>query len=188
MRFICYSILLFAFLFSCTSSKDDKKELIEISDELKPVFTCNEKVVAVQGSEDSSFIKKCNYKHFQFVSIAEADYKGRYSYTYELYQKNSKGKFSKIKNSAFFNSKIDELEEKLNKLIAFDYNNAANSEDSENCFEGFELQKYSIDDVGITVSGDDINFNVIYGLSPACMSMNGTVISFKIFELEKYLK
>lgn len=184
MRLLIYYVLLGGLLLSSCKENEANDEKVAGPKESK--INCKEEIFETEGSDDPTIHKNCYFKGYKFKSVAEADQKGRYSYSYELYQKNDKGKYLKVKNSAFFNESQNELEVKINKLIKINFENALS--DADGCLDNVKLNYYPINEMGITVVEDDINFTVTYGLSSACMAFDGTTISFKLFELDKYFK
>ena len=110
--------------------------------------------------------------------------KGRFSYNYSVLLNGKK-----VKNEAIFNDKLPELLGKLNKKILKDYTTFYTAEETKDCFDGMPKNPtFSINDMGIDFEDDKINFNVIFGLPGMCMSVDGTIISLSLEEIEPYLK
>ncbi len=152
----------------------------------KAKVTCNEKQKGNSEGGDPIQIKTCTYKNFKSITTGIADFNGRYSYQYELFKKQN-DKYVKIKNSEFFNQKQSELLSLVIKKIKKDYNDISKNPDTKECFEGMTFPKYSINDLGIQFEDNAIQFNVTFGLSGACMSVDGTSVSFPLNEIEQYL-
>jgi hypothetical protein len=56
------------------------------------------------------------------------------------------------------------------------------------CLSDFDsIPKYEMDDLQISFYQDEIWFQVNWGLSGACRSVDGTIVSFKANEISKYL-
>ena len=72
---------------------------------------CTEKEEPSDNELDPILIKICTYKDFQSVRTGSADYKGRYSYEYDLYKIDNNVK-QKIKNSDLLKSGADMVEKK----------------------------------------------------------------------------
>jgi len=51
----------------------------------------------------------------------------------------------------------------------------------------YEYSVFKKQENGSYVDDDKINFSVTFGLSGACMSVDGTIISFNLDEIQKYL-
>ncbi|UAY53544.1 hypothetical protein [Ferruginibacter albus] len=149
--------------------------------------TCSEKLKRQGHGLDPIITKTCFLKNFKLVSIGEPDYKGRYSYEYEVYKKENK-KFVPATNSEIFNANQEELLTLINKQIQADYKQYSTDSQTKDCFIGIDsIPFYKMNELGISFYGDQIWFNVTFGLSSACMSVDGTIVSFKLSEIKKYL-
>jgi hypothetical protein len=73
-------------------------------------ISCNEK------AQKGTVVKTCTWSVYKSVSSGEADQKGRYFYSYQMY-KSINGKYVKIEKSQLFNEKGDELLEAINRKI-----------------------------------------------------------------------
>jgi thiol-disulfide isomerase/thioredoxin len=82
----------------------------------------------------------------------------------------------------------NELLSIVNAKIEKDYMSFYNDPESRDCFDGASFMPYTIDQLGIEFSTYGIDFNVAFGLSGACMSVDGTKVSFNFDEIRKYLK
>jgi hypothetical protein len=65
-------------------------------------IVCNESTKEDSEYSDVLIIKTCEFNNHLFKSIGKPDYKGRYSYNYEILQID-KTETTKIRNSDFFN-------------------------------------------------------------------------------------
>jgi hypothetical protein len=149
--------------------------------------SCTEKETPDSGGLPL-FTKTCLYRTFKTIVKGYPDYKGRYSYTYSLYKKDVTGGYIQIKNAMLFNENKNELLSIVNAKIEKDYMSFYNDPESRDCFDGASFMPYTIDQLGIEFSTYGINFNVAFGLSGACMSVDGTKVSFNFDEIRKYLK
>jgi hypothetical protein len=118
--------------------------------------------------------------------MKKTDYKGRYSYEYELYKKIN-GKYVKVKNSALFNQNQNQLLTTINQKIQKDYIVFSTDPESKDCFDSVAPPKFSFDELFIDFRDGKINFSVTFGLSSACMSVDGTTVSFTLDEIQQYL-
>jgi hypothetical protein len=75
----------------------------------------------------------------------------------------------------------------INTKIRKDYNQFAKDPESSTCFEGSSFTPFKFDELGIDFNGDDINFHVTFGLAGACMSVDGTIVSIPLKDIQKYL-
>jgi hypothetical protein len=186
-------ILTICTLYSCApSTSSENKKTADIEGESKPddnkekplaKVVCKNEEKSGEG-EDAILIKNCQFGNIQTRSEGYPDNKGRYSYAYEI---SFNGK--KVKNEAIFNEKMPELLSKLNEKILKDYKEYYNAEDTRDCFEGMDKNpKFTMNDMGIDFDEDKIIFNISFGLSGACMSVDGTNVSLSMEELAPYLK
>jgi hypothetical protein len=149
--------------------------------------SCSEHYEKNEDGPDSIIIKKCFIKHFKIISTGYPDYKGRYTFEEELYLKKN-NKFIKISNSEMFKSNQSELLLTINNKIQEDFLNFRTDPNSKDCFEGIDsIPKYSLNDLNISFEGNNIWFEVTFGLNSACRAVDGTIVSFPIDQISKYL-
>lgn len=110
------------------------------------------------------------------------------SYQYQLFLKNSKGEFEKVKNEAIFNENKTELPSKINERIKKEYESFWGDANSVDCFQGFSFRPFEFDEIGIGFDGNKFNFNVTLGLPEYCRAFDGTIVSFSDDEIKNYLK
>ena len=151
----------------------------------KPII-CSEKEQIIKDSPDPRIIKSCTFENFKSVSIGDADYKGRYSYSYKLL-KLINNRYVEIKNSELFNENKKELLAIINQKIKETYDEYSNNSETKDCFDGFTLTEVSFDDLGISFNDTGIDFSISFGLSGACLSVDGTIISIELAEIKVYL-
>jgi hypothetical protein len=148
---------------------------------------CTEKEAKNEDGVDPILIKTCFYKAYKTITNGYPDYKGRYSYEYSVFKKQENGNYIQIKNASLFNKNKKELLLIINSKIEKDYNSVYNDPETRDCFEDESFTPYNFDQLGITFSDDKINFEVTFGLAGACMSVDGTTVSFSLEEIQKYL-
>ncbi len=161
--------------------------------EEKPVINSSENVVTCSEQENKNedggepiIVNTCLFKSYKTISTGTPDYKGRYSYEYELYKKIN-GKYVKVKNSALFNQNQNQLLTTINQKIQKDYIVFSTDPESKDCFDSVAPPKFSFDELFIDFRDGKINFSVTFGLSSACMSVDGTTVSFTLDEIQQYL-
>jgi hypothetical protein len=194
-------------LTSCDGSSNDKKVEINSDHRLKSNIdtikvnvhnkvkseketnkvTCTEIESKNEDEGDPILTKTCSYKKYKTISKGYPDYKGRYSYEYTLLQKQENGSYVPIKNAALFNQNKNELLSIINSKIEHDYKSFSNDPESKICFEGSTFTPFSFDQLGIDFDDNKINFHVTFGLYGACMSVDGTIVSFELEKIQKYL-
>lgn len=163
----------------------DKEESKQIDS--TDVVMCSEKEMPNPDTEDPIINKTCLYKHYKTISIGSPDYKGRYSYEYKLYKKQENGTFKKVKNVSLFNEKKTELLSLINAKIKKEYDLYAQDPESSECFDQMSFVPFTFEQLGIDFDNNSINFNVTFGLSGACSSVDGTGIAFSLDEIKQYL-
>jgi|688.fasta_scaffold80928_1 hypothetical protein len=149
--------------------------------------TCTEKESPNQEGGDPLLTKTCLYKKYKIITQGYPDFKGRYSYEYSVFKKDQNGSYVQIKNAMLFNENKNELLSIINSKIKKDYMLFSNDPETKDCFEGSSFTPYNFDQLGIDFNADGIYFHVTFGLSGACMSVDGTIISFSLDEIKNYL-
>jgi hypothetical protein len=169
-----YSILFCLFLFSTSLFAQN-------------TVTCTEKNVKAKGQIEPTIIRTCTWGKYRSVSIGESDYKGRYFYTNSI-SKLVNGKFVKIENAQFFNENRNGLLKLINQKIKKDFDQYFNDPENKDCFFGIEGYTYNqFEDLKISFSKSGIDISVSFGLSGACLALDGTIVSFTFSELNGYL-
>ena len=149
---------------------------------------CTEKETKDEdGGEDPVITKTCLYKNYKTISKGYPDYKGRYSYEYSLFSKQADGSYVQIENASLFNQYQNELLSLINSEIEKVYDSDSIDPETKDCFDGEPFAPFSFEQMGIDFEDDKINFNVTFGLSGACMSVDGTTVSFSLDEIKRYL-
>ena len=166
-----------------TSSKNTQKQTTPQEE----IGVCTSKDIPNPGGSMNAIEKTCYYKNFKTVSTGYPDYKGRYSYSYEVFSKQENGEYVKIKKSKLFNKNRRKLLSLINKRIKKDYDAYANEVERGECFQGHSFSPFDFEDMGIEFEGNQISFHVRFGLSSACMSADGTIVFMPLQEIEPYL-
>jgi len=152
-------------------------------------FHCIEKYKKSDNTEDSIIIQTCFLNAYKFVTTSYPDYKGRYTYSEHKVFVLKNHKYLDITNSEVFNGKQNSLVKIINEKIQKDFKDFSADGNTKDCFTGIDsIPTYKMDDLGISFYGNEIWFEVNWDLSSACTSVNGTIVSFKINEIKKYLK
>jgi hypothetical protein len=172
---------------SLKASKNNKANLESDNQVINNKVVCTEKEAKNEDGVDPILIKTCFYKAYKTITNGYPDYKGRYSYEYSVFKKQENGNYIQIKNASLFNKNKKELLSIINSKIEKDYNSVYNDPETKDCFEEESFTPYNFDQLGITFSDDKINFEVTFGLAGACMSVDGTTVSFSLEEIQKYL-
>lgn len=156
------------------------------SEASKNNVVCTETQEKTEGSEDPRIIQTSIWKNYKSESIGQADYKGRYGYTYKLY-KFTNNKYIEIENSELFNSKRTELLKIINQKIKRDFDDYSKDPENQDCFDGISCPNYTYSDLNIIFIESGILFNASYGLSGACMAVDEASVMLEWNEIEKYV-
>jgi hypothetical protein len=161
----------------------DADSLAELSYKLNKIF-CIEK----EPKRDNDPISKISaYKKYVAYKKGSPDDKGRYFYEYFILKKNENGSYAQIKNASLFNKDSNKLLSIINsKLEKIFIDGSKNSEDKD-CFDDKTFKPFTFDQLGITFDQDKIEFNASFGLSFACLAVDGNTISFNLTEIKRYL-
>lgn len=150
--------------------------------------TCEEKEEKSPELEDPLIVKSCTYGNYKTVLTGSPDYKGRYYWEYQLY-KAKNGEYTAVSNSALFNQRQRELQGMINKKIKADHLELLENSETAECLEMREpIRDFLLDEMGISFEPDQIVFHVEFGLPDACRNVDGIWVSFKLEEVEPYLK
>jgi hypothetical protein len=171
-------------------NNSDKLMPFYLTERTKPISdasaTCME--ADFSNEEGNGTKKTCLFNTFKTVSTGYAnDRNGKYYWTYELFQ-NKNGKYIKVPNTALFNLDQAQLLKLINDRIRRDYNVYSTEPETRDCFIDFgKLPTYKMNDLGIDFNDDEIQFHIEFGLPEFCDAVGGSVVTFKISDIEKYL-
>ncbi len=184
-------LIILLFFFSCTNDKENKGKEKASNKQIKtetqaPTCTVTEK----QNPEatDPIIIQTCVWGQYKFITTGRPDYKGRYSYEYEVYRITN-DKDIKVQNKDIFNSKVSDLEKLINAEIAKELKENRQYPDNAECLSDVGDPNFSINDMGITFDQKGrMKFNVTFGLGGACFNVDGASAKFSLKEINDYLK
>ena len=127
------------------------------------------------------------FKDFKSVITGTQDEKNRYTYTFELFQKNGE-EYIKADNAALFNDKKQELLDIINKKIQKDFNSSYKIDPK--CFTSKTPPTYDFKKLGIEFKDGKINFYAVFDFTTEnCYYLYGyTSVEFTVDELKAYLK
>ena len=151
--------------------------------------SCTEKEVKLKGRQDPIIIKTCYLKKYKFVETAYPDYTGKYSDSDNSVYVLVNNKYVKTVKSKVFNERQNELLAIINERIQCDFENERSDTSNNDCFSDLDsIPKYKMNDFQISFQKNEMWFDVQWGLGWACRGVDGTIVAFKISEIEKYLK
>jgi hypothetical protein len=147
---------------------------------------CKESATKDPKFSDDVLKKVCEWKGHRFTSTGVPDDKGRYSYQYEI-SKLEGSKAVKTENKKFFNAKQGELEKLLNTKINAEIKTLKEDPTVSDCFEDYEKNKFSLNEMRIEFSGEKVQFSLEFGLPSACFSVDGVTIQLPLKDVEAYV-
>lgn len=151
-------------------------------------IVCNESYEKDSEYSEEIILKTCEFKNHLFKSTGIADYKGRYSYKYELFQINEKDTL-KVKNSDFFNQRTIELEKLINEKLKTEYESNSKIPEISECIKWIDFRYYKLNEFGISFTDkNQVEFNIDYGIGSACFNVRFSSVILELSEIEKYLK
>jgi len=149
---------------------------------------CNESNEKDAEYSEDIILKTCEFKNHLFKSTGIADYKGRYSYKYELFQIDKKDTI-KVKNSDFFNQRAIELEKLINDKLKTEYESNSKIPEISECMKWINFRYYKLNEFGISFTDkNQMEFNIDYGIGSACFNVSSSSVVLELSEIEKYLK
>lgn len=173
-------LLLLFYTGNCISKKGIELEEYRVQ--------CTEKEEPSDNELNPILIKICRYKDFQTVRTGSADYKGRYSYEYDLYRINNDVK-QKIKNSDLFKSGADKVEKKINQDLRQEYQKNLNNPNLKDCMEWIDFRHYELDEIGMAFTdSNEIEFYIDYEIGGACFNVAHSVLQYKLSDFAQYLE
>ena len=140
-----------------------------------------------KNKQDPTKVETYYYKDFKSVITGTPDEKNRYTYTFELFQKNGE-EYVKADNSAPFNDNKQLLLDIINKKIQKDFN--ASYKIDPKCFTSKTPPIYDFKKLGIEFKDGKINFYAVFDFTTEnCYYLYGyTSVEFTVDELKAYLK
>jgi hypothetical protein len=150
---------------------------------------CVEKERKNPDGETPIIVRTCWFKKFKFKETSYPDHVGRYFYSeHEVYVLVNK-KYIKTVNSNVFNKKQHELVSIINKRIQKDFKELLSDSTNADCFtELRSVPAYKMDELDLSFHDDKIWFEANWDMTSACLAVSGTIVSFKLSEIRKYLK
>ena len=86
-----------------------------------------------------------------------------------------------------FNKNQNKLVTTINKRILEDFHKFSTDSNTKECLTEIDsIPTYKMDDFEISFEGNEIWFEVHWGLSGACRNVDGTIVTFKVNEIKKY--
>ena len=164
----------------CTFKREIEQEKYHVQ--------CTEREEPSDNELDPILIKTCTYKDFQSVRTGSADYKGRYSYEYDLYKIDDNVK-QKIKNSDLFKSGADKVEKKINQDLRQEYQKNLNNPHIKDCMEWIDFRHYELDEIGMAFTdNNEIEFYIDYGIGGACFNVAHSILQYKLSDFAQHLE
>lgn len=140
-----------------------------------------------KNKQEPTKVETYYFKDFKSVITGTPDEKNRYTYTFELFQKQGE-EYVKTENAALFNDKKQQLLDIINKRIQKDF--AASYKIDPKCFTSKIPPTYDFKKLGIEFKDGKINFYAVFDFTTEnCYYLYGyTSVEFSVDELKSYLK
>jgi hypothetical protein len=150
---------------------------------------CVEKETKNPDGKDPIIVRTCFIKNFKFKETSFPDNVVRYfDSENEVYILVGK-KYIKTVNSKVFNKNQNELVAIINEQIQKDLKKNLSDSTVKECFSDLNtIPDYKMNDFEISFQNNEIWFEVKWGLPSVCRAVDGTIVTFKISEIQKYLK
>lgn len=150
-------------------------------------IVCLEEMIPQNAGEEPRLENTCNWRNYKLVEIGSSDYKGRYTWTTDIFKKEGDS-LTKISIVELFKPQlIVELEALINARLKEDF--AYLMETNRACFpRHMAFPGYKLSDMRLIITDNsEMSFEINYGLSNACYAVNAASALFKIKEMIPYL-
>ena len=174
-------ILILVIAFAATISCKQKEE---ITDTVK----CYTETKSDSNLPSDIIIKTCEFKNHLFRATGIADYKGRYSYDYEILRIRQADTIV-VKNTEFFNQNTKKLEQLINEKLKTKHELDSKIPEIEECMNWIDFRYYKLDEFGITFPNENrIEFNIDYNIGSACFNVKNSSVIIDISDIGIYLQ
>ncbi len=154
---------------------------------LERILTCNEVEIKTKESIDPEIIKTCTWGDYKSVSTGNADYKGRYYYSYQLFKTINTVDVS-ISNEDFITKDKINLMNFLQHKVNESFNRFAKDKEHADCFIDVEKPKVEWETFGIEFTVEGVQFSYKFGLQDACLASDGDSILLTYDEISRYIQ
>ena len=162
--------------------------LQKLSDKNKFVVDSIKKINEVRrDKQEPKRIENYYFKDFKSVITGTPDTKNRFTWTFELFKKDSSG-YIPANNDEVFNDKKAELLSIINERIKSDFEKAYGLD--KECFKTDKAPGYTFNNLGLEFKDDKVNFYAVFDFATEnCYYLYGyTVVEFTVGEVEEYIK
>lgn len=172
------------------ASSNSTAEVLILKDSIAklnyPLVQVREELITKKGVQDPTLLNTFNWRMYQLVETGTPDYKGRYTWTTEIFQQIGDSSVKITNADLFKKEKIEELEKMINDRLEEDFNAMKISE--AECFKSRRYYKVvKLQDMRISLSDhSEITFEIDHGLSVACFAVNASSTTFKIEDLKAF--
>ena len=126
----------------------------------------------INNSVDPILKSVCTYQKIMVKKVGEADYKGRYSWEYELSLKTGSTE-APLTLAEVFGSNANQANSFLNKQLKEEYESNLKDPDLVECMANIAVRHYELDEFQLDFSqGKMVLFWVEYNTGGACYNMN----------------
>lgn len=172
------------------ASSNSNSEVLILKDSIAkltyPLVQVREELITKKGVQDPTLLNTFNWRMYQLVETGTPDYKGRYTWTTEIFQQIGDSSVKITNVDLFKKEKIEELEKMINDRLEEDFNAMKITE--VECFKSRRYYKVvKLQDMRISLSDhSEITFEIDHGLSVACFAVNASSTTFKISDLKAF--
>jgi hypothetical protein len=172
------------------ASSNSTSEVLILKDSIAkltyPLVQVREELITKKGLQEPTLLNTFNWRMYQLVETGTPDYKGRYTWTSEIFQQIGDSSVKITNADLFKKEKIEELEKMINNRLEEDFNAMKISE--AECFKSRRYYKVvKLQDMRISLSDhSEITFEINHGLSVACFAVNASSTTFKIEDLKAF--
>jgi hypothetical protein len=172
------------------ASSNSTSEVLILKDSIAkltyPLVQVREELITKKGVQDPTLLNTFNWRMYQLVETGTPDYKGRYTWTTEIFKQVGDSSVKITNADLFKKEKIEELEKMINNRLEEDFNAMKISE--AECFKNRRYYKVvKLQDMRISLSDhSEITFEIDHGLSVACFAVNASSTTFKIEDLKAF--
>lgn len=97
-------------------------------------------------------------------------------------------RYIRTTNEKVFNKKQDRLLKVLNDRIRKNFEKFSKNPETKECLTEIETNPtYTMNDFELSFQGNEIWFEIKWGLVSVCRAVDGTIVIFKLNEIKEYL-
>lgn len=148
---------------------------------------CKEETFEQRG-EEPILKNTCSWRYYKIIETGTPDRRGRYTWKTDIYNNLVDSHAIVTLSSLFKVDSLTALEAKINERIKEEFEYLA--ETNRHCFpRSMQCPTFALKDMRFVVSDNaSVSFEVTFGLSNACYTVDFVSATFKMSELEDYFE